>query len=228
MAGFMGKSSRRILLVSFLAIGASFFFISSCETDNIIVNLALKKDGKTYVFSKLGTFITKTKLGKNESPSVFPFLRIFNDDGLFVSPDNLEDIVNAIGGNNDMFPFPEQSYDGYFTAPKESLFNSEYVNKSTAVVGQQIRQTTVTLVQLNNSDTFEIVYEYNASAGEYMAVKNCVMKSFWITESIYPGESTTSSEDFLMVNLNDIVNFYDSNIKLELNNAEQLLYIITD
>lgn len=223
-----GKGVMRTIMVSLLGVAMGFFFFFSCETENLLVNLALKKQGKTYVFSKLGSFITKTTLDNNESPSVFPFVQIFNDDGLFVSPDHIEEIVNTVGGNYELFPFEEKSYDGYFTAPKNSLYSSNNVNRSTEVVGEQIRETTITLNKLEGTQVYEIVYEYNPASGEYKAIKNCKEKSFWITRSIQPGETTTSSEDFIMVNLNEIVTFYDSNLELKLNTEEQLLYIIAN
>jgi hypothetical protein len=215
-----------VLAALIFSLSISLIFLGASQTKNTIVNLALKKNNETYVFSKLGSFITKISIEKNESPSVFPFLQVFDDEGLFVSPDNLEDIVNVIGGNYELFPYKEKSYEGYFTGAEESLYQSNNVNRSTEVVGQQMRENTITLSTLNSSDIFEIVYEQNPKSGDYTAIRNCELKSFRITRSYRPGESTTSSEDYLMVNLDDIVTFYDPNIKLELNDEEQLLYVI--
>ena len=79
------KRSGALRLIA-LGLGIAAFsavFMFSCETDNAVVNLALKKEGKVYVFSTLGSFIVENSIRKNESPAAFGFIQLFEDDGLF-------------------------------------------------------------------------------------------------------------------------------------------------
>lgn len=216
----------RLLFIGLLIFGVFSLFTISCETETAIVNLAIKKDGKTYVYSKLGEFFVENSIKKNESPSVMAFCKVFNDEGLYTSPENLEDIANLLGGNYRIFPFPEASYDGYITATQNSLYTRTSKNQSTAKVGEQIRVTTVDLRNPKNNKIYSIQWEWNPSDKKNIALNNCEIKTFWIKRKIDSGETVTSSEDFVMVNLNDIVKFYNDQLQLEFNPDEKLIYII--
>lgn len=224
----MTSSSKKVIKFIVLiagVVGLFSIFMFSCETESAVVNLALKQNGKTYLFSKMGSFIVEESIKKQESPSAFPFIQIFEDDGLFVSPQNAEDIANVLGGNFKIHPYPEASYDGYITVERNSLFTIDLKNKSTVKIGEQIQEYTVQLLNPHNQEVHEIQWEWNPKAGHFKAIKNCEVKSFWITTSIQPGETVTSSEDFIMVSLADLVAFYGG-YSLEFDQEGQLLYLI--
>ena len=108
MASTKKRSFLGIISIA-IALFASFgLFMFSCETDNTVVNLALKKGDKVYLYSKLGSFIVENTIEKNESPSAFPFIQVFDDNGLFVAPQNVEDISNLLGGNFKIHAYPEK------------------------------------------------------------------------------------------------------------------------
>lgn len=225
----MGQGKRiftRMLVISVLIAGFCAFFIFSCETENAVVNLALKKDNKTYLFSKMGDFIVESSLEKGESPAAFGFIRLFEDDGLYVAPNDCEEIVDVLAGNYHLYPYQEKSYEGYITSGEKEIFTTSFSNVSTEKIGEQIRESRIEIVNPVSAQVLEIVWTYNQKTGESKAVQNCELKSFWITTSVQPGETVTSSEDFIMVDLNELVEFFDNGSTLEYNADEEILYIV--
>lgn len=220
-----GKKLVKLIFLTAALVGIFSFFMFSCETESAVVNLAVKQNGKTYLFSKMGSFIVEESIKNQESPSAFPFIQIFEDEGLFVSPQNAEDIANVLGGNVKIHPYPEASYDGYITVEQNSLYSLNVKNKSTAKIGEQIKEYTVTLLNPHNQGVHQIQWEWNPKESEYKAVKNCEVKSFWITTSIQPGETVTAAQEFVMVNLADLTAFYGG-YSLEFDQEGQLLYLI--
>lgn len=226
LAGSKNRLMLILLVIGIVAfMGGSMF---SCETENKVVNLALKKNDKVYLFSVLGSFIVENSLEKKESPAAIGFIRLFQDDGLFVAPKEIEQIANLLGGNYALYPFKEMSYDGYVTEGEESVYEKTFKNKSTANIGEQIRENRVEITHPVTAEMYEIIWNWNPKTGTIEAVKNCEVKSFWTKTSIQPGETITSADDYVVVKLNNLVDFFNNGSKLEYNSEQELLYIISD
>ncbi len=214
-----------ILLLSVVAI----LFTLQMETDNAVVNLVLKQGDKVYVYSKQGTVTVQNTLSKKESPVVSPFIQIFEeDDVLYIAPDNIWDLANLLCGNFVRHDFKERNQDGYLTSGKSECVSSLMKNQSTGNIGEQVRVNTLKLTHPESNRIFEISWEQNLKTYKFKALKNCKEKSFMVTTSPYPGKTTLSSKEFIMVDLEDLQKFYNPAIKLELDAENQLLYLITD
>lgn len=222
-------SFKWLLLGIFLLSTSVIVFSMYLETSSFVVNLALKKNGKTYLFSKTGTAGVQYSLDKNKSPSVFGFIQLFEEeDSFYVDPIHIEEITNLLCGNYVLHDYTEQSYNGYVTSGKQRCFKNTFKNQSTATIGEQIRLNTIQLTDSTSESLYEINWEYNLMEYKSRALENCEEKSFMITTQIQPGEAVMGSEDFIMVNLEDLVEFYGNTSSLRLDEKQRLLYIIQE
>ncbi|WP_420321457.1 hypothetical protein [Flagellimonas sp.] len=221
------KSGSAFIFIGGVVFCAFLMFVmGSSETNNSVVNLVLKEGDKTYVYAHLGTQEVQKSIQKDESPTVFPFIQIFEDDGkLYVSPDRLRPIVNLICGNYNIHHYPEKSIDGYVTLDSSSCFESSFKNLSTEKIGEQIRLNTIQLTAAPSEAAFNIRWETKVTTNTSKALENCHEKSFTIRTSVQPGEYVFAPEDFIMVDLAEVVDFYGNKVRLRFNEEEQLLYV---
>ncbi|MGW9685151.1 hypothetical protein [Flagellimonas sp. 2504JD1-5] len=217
---------------SFIVIGGVLFCVFlmfvmfSSETDNSVVNLVLNKGDKTYLYSHLGTLEVQKSIQKDESPTVFPFIQMFEDNGkLYVAPDKLRPIVNLICGNYRIHDYPEKSTDGYVTLESSSCTESSFKNQSTDKIGEQIQVNKIQLTNSRIKETFNIRWNTNVNSNTSEALENCHKKSFTIRTSVQPGEYVFTPENFIMVDLEDVTKFYGNKVRLRFNEEEQLLYV---
>ncbi len=226
-------SKRRIaisiLLISgiFSLIGISIYKMVNSSTDNRFVNLAIEKNNKTYVYSKLGTIFVESSIKKNESPNLFGFVRLFEkDENLYVSPNELNEIVDLLCGNFILHDYPEKSYDGYVTSGNSSCHRNSFKNQSTQTVGEQVKLNALQITNKSTGEAHNIRWSYNLKKHEYRALENCEEKSFMIRTSVVPGETVWANEDFIVVNLYELANFFGDKVHLEFKEEQQLLYIL--
>ncbi|WP_190810951.1 hypothetical protein [Flagellimonas sp. S3867] len=217
---------------SFIFIGGVLFctflmyLMSASETNNSFVNLILEKDSKIYVYSKRGSYLMNINIQREENPTVFPFIQVFEDNGeLYVAPDKLKDIVDLLCGNFQVHDVPAKSSDGYVTSGSSPCFEKSFKNQSTGKIGEQIHVNMVRLTNSSLKEAFNIRWETNMKTNKSRVSENCHKKSFTVRTSTQPGEYVFSAEDFIMVNLQEVVDFYGNNVALSLNKEEQLLYI---
>ncbi|WP_136467654.1 hypothetical protein [Flagellimonas onchidii] len=216
----------------YLVLGMVFFSgfmvyrMISSETNNAVVNLVLKKQSKTYVYSHMGEAVVQNSLKKEESPGTFPFIQVFEEDGkLFIAPNKLKEIASLLCGNYEIHNHSEESIDGYVTSSGSACFETSFKNQNTEKIGEQIRVNTVQLLNQQTGKTFDVKWHTNMWTFKSVASKNCYLKSFMIKTSVQPSEFVISSKDFIMADLEDVTDFYGSQVILTLNEEDQLLYI---
>ena len=219
---FIGKLNRLCLLIFFAGL------LTACSTsdDRKVVNLILKKDNKAYLFSSLGTFITKNSLDKKTSPPIVQTTKIIEDEGkLFVQPTHLKDIVSLISGNYILHDYQEKSFDGYVTEGEFDVFDKKYGSESTEKIGEMISTANIYLADTGKTKEFHISWQRQP---KQKPLKNCIEMSVWADRSYKPGETTVVKEDNIVVNLSEIVEFFKSDIKLDYIEDDAILYIIID
>lgn len=222
------KHGLLVFIILLFSVGAILFSLYM-ETTNVVVNLILSQNDKVYVYSKQGTSLVQNSLLKKESPVVFPFMQVFEENGaLYVAPENIGDLVNLLCGNYILHDFKEGNQDGYLTYGKSECVSSFMENQSTGNIGEQVRVNALKLTHPESNRIFEISWEQNLKTYKFKPLKNCEEKSFMVTTSPYPGKTTMSSKDFIMINLDDLLKFYGTASRLELDMENQLLYLIQD
>lgn len=120
------KSATNSVIIILLLFLVGTLSACSLSDDRKSVNLALKKDGKTYVFSMIGAVITKHHLSNGDTPSIMSPIGIVELDGeLYLQAGEIEDFVNMISGNYELLPYQEQSYDGYIVEGEFKVYTKK-------------------------------------------------------------------------------------------------------
>jgi hypothetical protein len=200
---------RIITFVIFLLLGFGIFTgIRRCTSDLSpdVVNLAVKKGGKTYVYSNMGKFIVETQIKQKQSPTYSASTFLYKDDGLFVDPNSIKDLVHVFANNLLYFDLKEKSFDGYVTYDSLEVYVNETKTQSGLNIGEQLIVYTTTLK--NGNKSMIISWSYNSKTLEYKPIKNCESHSFYSQSSPYPGKTVTSSSDYIVIPLDKIAAFY--------------------
>lgn len=202
------------VIISF--IGCSF------QSDLQLVNLALKKEGKTYVFTQLNDIVTSQLISQKQSPMAMPFLKIFMDEKLYVSPLDLKELTSLLGGDYNLYEYQEPSYEGYVNTEGKQFYTLTTNTQGTETIGQQEIVYTVTLKNAAGQ-TKNISWSQLGMSTKQVAKENCQLKSFNIVTNPHPGETVMSSQDFVVVSVNDLTQFFSQSVTHDQEN--QLLFI---
>ena len=212
--------------------------LNSCSfsDDRKPVTLALTKDGKTYLFNQTGSLTDKLNnielpedFDKNTIPTVPAItekIRIVEKgDELFIEPSQLENIINLISGNYVILEQVEKSFDGYVSEDEYDIFEKKYGTASTEKIGQMLSTSDIYLSDTAQTKKFHISWERSPNQ---KPIKNCEEMRIWVDKSYKPGTTTVAKETFIMINLSKIVEFYDSNITINYDKKDEVLYIIVN
>lgn len=198
-----------VFFASLIAIPLLIF--KSCE--NIaspdLAKISLVVNDKKYMFV-FGSY----KEIKKSVP--MGFVEIYKDDGAyFITTNDLEKIVDVMGGNVDLFDFKEASHDGYFClTDQDTLYREQSEIQTTSTIGEQIRKTIITLNNKANN-SMNISWSFSDKTSEFNAGENCEMHSFWIKTSVQPGETNISTRDFLVIPLSKLAKFYGCSVSYD-------------
>jgi hypothetical protein len=218
------KFMRLIVFIVIVTVGIGVFAgIRGCMADLSpdVVNLAVKKGGKTYVYSNMGKFIVETQIKQKQSPTYSASTFLYKDDGLYVDPNTIKDLVHVFANNLLYFDLKETSFDGYVTYDSLEVYKNEYTTKSTSNIGEQLIVYSTTLK--NGNKSLLISWSYNSKTMEYKPIKNCETHSFYSQSSPYPGKTVTSSSDYIVIPLDKIAKFY--NRKYTFDEEQKVLYV---
>ncbi|MFN6074821.1 MAG: hypothetical protein ACK46Y_04585 [Fluviicola sp.] len=203
------KFMQLIVFIVIVTVGIGVFAgVRGCMADLSpdVVNLAVKKGGKTYVYSNMGKFIVETEIKQKQSPTYSASTFLYKDDGLFVDPNSIKDLVHVFANNLLYFDLKEASFDGYVTYDSLEVYANETKTKSGLNIGEQLMVHTTTLK--NGNKSMKISWSYNSKTFEYKPIKNCESHSFYSRSSPYPGKTVTSSSDYIVIPLDKIAAFY--------------------
>jgi len=214
---------KKLFLVS-LIIGL-LLGITSCSDDRKLVNLALKKGEKVYLLPyNIDKNALEKQLSEEKTPTISNSAQIIEDRGaIYVEPKDFEKIVNLIAGNYVLFEEKESSHDGYVALDDKDIFEYKINNVNTEKIGQQIKEGVIQIYSPSQTKSLEIVWN---SLPEPKAKKNCIVKRLWVVKHPYPGKTVGDYQNAVVINLNDIVAFYDNGTILKYEESDEILYII--
>lgn len=223
------KSKRKPFIRLFTGIlfaGGIAMLVFTCTSGRSVetVKIGYKTKDKTYLFSNMGGTVVKENIQRKTSPAAIPFFNIYNEDGIWAQPQSIKELCDMMWGNFEIWPYKEKSYDGYITTGFEEIYTIKSAFESTEKIGEQLVVSTVKIKNISGK-TKEIKWSRNMKTGELNAIKNCEVRSFNIETKPSPGETVISSEDFVVVNLDELATFFGG-IKLEFDEDDMLLYII--
>lgn len=218
------KVTRIIVFLVITTLGTGIFFgVKGCMSDlsPVVVNLAVKKGGKTYVYSNMGKFIVETQIKQKQSPTYSASTFLYKDDGLYLDPNLMKDLVNVFADNLHYYDFKEQSFDGYVTYDSLEVYKNETKTESGKNIGEQLIIYSVILK--NGNKSMKITWLYNSKTLEFKPIQNCESHSFYSQTSPYPGKTVTSSSDHIVIPLDKIAKFY--NRKYTYDEEQKVLYV---
>lgn len=110
---------------------------------------------------------------------------------------------------------------------RESLryTRKKYGAESTKKIGKMLSKVEVNLSDTAGTKDYAISWIRNDNQAP---IKNCEEMTLWVDESYKPGTTTVTQGSFIMVKLQDIVDFYDSNVTLEYSEEDEMLYVIVN
>ncbi|TNE53395.1 MAG: hypothetical protein EP338_12740 [Bacteroidetes bacterium] len=203
--------------------------LSSCsmtESPNAMVNLVLEEGGKKYAYTHLGSFLAEEQIKRNESPTLIPTTRIFEDEGkYYVAPTQIKAIAELMSGQFKRHDFKDASCDGYLSSNDQGTYQMQTKSRSTGKIGEQEIEYRISLKHPEKEEQMEIVWYLKTPGGGERIGQNCEKKSLQIIEHPYPGKTVLSSKEFLLVDLNKIRDFFDQKISLKFDQDQQLLTI---
>ena len=158
--------------------------------DRKSVHLVVKKDGKTYLFSRLGTFITNNSLDKNQSPAIIQSTRIVKKNGkLYTESQHIKNLANLISGNYIIHNYHEKTVDGYITEGTHNIYDKEYVNEHTEKIGKINSIANIYLTDIDQKKRHHISWQRSPNQSP---IRNCIEMGLWVDKSYKPGERTTA------------------------------------
>ncbi|MDC6384764.1 hypothetical protein D2V93_01545 [Flagellimonas taeanensis] len=199
--------------------------ILGCSDDRKFVGIALKKDHKVYLMPTIADKdVLEHQLSENMIPSVSSFVQIVEDEGaLFVEPRDFERVLNLIANNYILYERKEKTHDGYVVFGDNQVYSYSINHANTDKIGKQISLETIVIKNNTSHDLLEIVW---TSFPKPRAEKNCTIKRIWVVTSPHPGTTIGNYEETVLINLNEIVDFYGNGVRLEHNEKEGMLYIL--
>lgn len=212
------------IVISFVVVGLFFVLLANGCGSTRKVNLALKEGGKTYLYSIMGEFIISHSLGKGESPPAFPFLMVYGRGEHYASTENLEHLVNVMGGCIHVYNKQEPAFDGYVAAADsdKSCFRKTTKNQSGQKIGEYVQVETVVLKN-KAGEQLRIKWTLNPTRRKYEAIENCEVKSFFMMKQAHAGKWVGNFHKVLAISMDQLADFFG--VKVELDRGDRIIYI---
>lgn len=214
-----------LFLIPMLVIGfAVLMMMSGSSPSAKQVSFAVKKDGKIYMYSSMGAFITEKKLSQGETPPLLPIGGlVVLDDGYYIKAGSIEEFANIFSNNFSIYEHKEISYDGYMAAGELDVYDKKYISEATEQIGVMRNVVKVVLSNPKSNETYTI--RWVRPPGDLEAIENCLIKTVIVDRSYRPGETTYTWEDEIVVRLDDIIQFYDPSITVEYDEEHSVLFL---
>lgn len=215
------KYSMKQLFI--LCLGIIIILMSSCSESQKMVNIALQKDGKTYLYSVINNRVAIEHLAANGSePTIMNSTSlVYEDKQFFMEASTIKTISNVLGGNVELFPTQEKSFDGYFIEGKNDIFSLQMKNEDNGDIAKIAGVMEINLKNQKTHTSFPIKWQITP---KLKAIENCEIQSLTVRYSQNSSNEFTS-KDFVMVNLEDINQFFGGNYTLRYDRRASLLYV---
>lgn len=220
------KNKNRLLIsflvpIIFVAIPI-LISVNSCESDYSKVTFAIENKGKNFIYNS-NEFLVNQAILENEVPTGFNNNIIyFIDQNIYMSPNNLEGVINILSGNYRFIEQKEPSYDGYAVKDTSNVYNFKVQNKAGSKIGEVHAINIVTLTDKSHrSKNMEIKWR---TIPDLEAIQNCSVESIWVVTNPYPGKTVGNWEDDILVNIDDINAFYGNLFELVFDEEASVLY----
>ena len=209
---------RNVLLIL-----TTILIFCSCSESQTMVNIALKKDGKTYLYSVINNRVAIEHLAANGSkPTLMNSTPlVYENKQLLMEASSIKTISNILGGNVELLPKEAKSFNGYFIEGEDNIFSIQMKNEDNGDISKIAGVMEINLKNQNTQNSYPIRWQITP---ELKAIENCEVKSLTVP---YSKNSTNefTSKDFVMVNLEDINQFFGGHYSMKYDKEASLLYV---
>lgn len=199
-----------------------FFLTKGCSSDYLNVTFAVEENGKKYLFSS-SEFLVKNAIKKNEVPPALNSNIIYIiDDGIYMRPSEIDQVVNILSENYKLIDKQEPSYNGYAVEDSIKVFSKRTQNKA----GKKIGETEVVQIATLSKppflkQTLEIKWK---TLPELEAIANCSIEDIWVVTNPQPGTTVGNWEEDVLVNIETINQFFDNSFEVIYDEEAAVVY----
>ncbi|MEX1192808.1 MAG: hypothetical protein WEA99_12610, partial [Brumimicrobium sp.] len=206
------KSFIAFFIFALTAIIPILIFTNGCENDYRYATFVIQDDNENYVYSS-SEFLVEEAINKNEvPPTLNSNILYFIDGGVFMQPQNIENVANILSGNNKFIKHQESSFNGYAVEDSIDVYDSYTQNKAGDKIGKTEVINVVSLSKNNNSnEKMEIKWK---TTPDLVAIQNCTIEDIWVVTNPYPGKTVGNWEDEILVNIELINQFYNNQFEI--------------
>lgn len=186
------------------------------------VKIGLQKGDQIY----MKALVPELMIQQGKTPVIIDFNGVIDKDGtLWVKASKLKEILPIFSGDIDIIQKSEPNCDGYFDISKNlNSFTQDRAVENTDQLGEQLEVNHIPLHV--NSNQVDIKWRDHPEA---VAIENCQVKSITVVQQVSAGEMVSSSEDAVLVDLNQVVSYYNEAWIIELDKeANVLLFKMPD
>jgi hypothetical protein len=223
------KSPRRLLGVSVtlfvLSIGLLvFFMIPSCSSTLRSPVVVLLKDGNKFVYHGNPYLIEKAiENGEAVETEFYSTVDVYPIDGaLYISPSEVQAFAALFGQQYRIIMYEQPAHQGFFVETDDS----RYVYTTSVIPTDRIGVTEREhVIELSNADSSVNRTIRWRQGDETIPIENCEIKSIWVVSNPYPGKTVGNWRSQVLVNLSELVAYFDSNASIELNEDQNILVL---
>lgn len=186
------------------------------------VKIGFQKGDQIY----MKALVPELMIQQGKTPVIMDFNGVIDKDGtLWVKASKLKEILPIFSGDIDIIHKSESNCDGYFDISKNlNSFTQDRTVENTDQLGEQLEVNHIALQV--NSNQVDIKWRDHPEA---VAIENCQVKSITVVQQVSAGEMVSSSEDAVLVDLNQVASYYNEAWIIELDKeANVLLFKMPD
>ncbi len=212
-----------------LLIGGYAIFNVLAANEKIRVNLGVKNEDKTYLFSQRSTNSFKIFSSNNPHsiPSISKISTIIEiDDDIYVEPRELKKIINLASKNYTLFNRERKNYDGYVTIndKNNNTFSNAEISEEGEKIGEQISKNIIEIK--NEKGDIHYIRWSKFPNTENVAEENCIMTPIRIADNYKPGATSYYTVDFVVIKLKTVLEFLNNGSDYKYDVDNKILYII--
>lgn len=212
-----------------LLIGGYTLLNGITDNEKVAVNLGIKTEGKIYLSPNMSTSNFKffNPEDSDSSPSITKATTIIEMEGdIYVTPEELENIIDLTSKEYTLFGRDRKNYDGYVTMndTNNSIFSSTIIKEEGEKIGEQISKN---VIQIKNKegDIHSIKWSSFPKKDD-VAEENCIMIPIRIADNYRPGATAYYSVDIVVVKLKTVLEFLNNGSDYKYDVDNEILYII--
>lgn len=199
------------------------FSIGGCSSDFKTSIIVLEQNGQKYIYHS-SPFLMQNSIdnGKTVDISLYSKINLYSlEESIYVEPHDVKAFAAMATNRFKIVEYDHVSHAGFVIESDSLIYNIE-----TEVIPSQKIGDTKTKQSIIISDGLkDLRIEYILNGVERIALRNCEVKSVWSVSSPYAGKTVGSHVDRLLVNVKDVMHYFNPSVQMELEEDQNILLI---